>query len=46
MDKHGLKNIRDAHAIEDALHDKDLSSTVMRDELIKAIELKLALGLA
>ncbi len=42
MDKHGLKNIRDVHAIEDALHAKDLSSVVMRSELIKAIELKLA----
>lgn len=46
MDKHGFKNIRDVHMIEDALHTKDLSSVVMRNELIKAIELKLALGLA
>jgi len=45
MDKHGLKNIKDVHAIEDALHDKELSSVVMRNELIKAIELKLSLGL-
>ena len=42
MAKHGLKYVRDVHAIEDALHADDLSSTVYRDDLIKAIEKKLA----
>lgn len=41
MNKHNLKYVSDAHAIEDALHANDLSSTVYRDDLIKAIEKKL-----
>lgn len=41
MNKHRLKHIQDAHAIEDALHAKALSSTVYRDDLIREIEKKL-----
>lgn len=38
MNKHSLKKINDAHEIEDALHSKDLSSIVMRDDLEEKIE--------
>jgi len=44
MNKHNLKYVSEANAIENALHANDLSSTVYRDDLIKAIEKKLGLS--
>ena len=44
MNKYNLKHINDVHAIEDALHLPELSRTIYRDDLIKAIEKKLGLS--
>lgn len=43
MNKHNLKYVNEVHAIENALHLPELSSTVYRDELIEAIEIILGL---
>jgi len=44
MNKHNLKNLTDCNEIENILQLPELSSVVMRDELIDRIELLLALG--
>ncbi|MCE9687171.1 hypothetical protein LZP73_13315 [Shewanella sp. AS16] len=38
MNKHGLKTSGDVKKVEDALHHPSLSSEVMRDKLISAVE--------
>lgn len=44
MDKHNMKNVSDVHKIEDATHLKELSSVVLRKELISRIEILLSLN--
>lgn len=44
MNKEELDKLKDAHKIEDALHDPSLSSVVMRGSLIKEIEKKLGIS--